>query len=65
MKNSLVQKYLFNNTTKRYLSALDTHMYLSNNTRPDIAFSINLLARYNFSPTKRHWNEIKHIFCYL
>ena len=40
-------------------------MYLENYTRPDIAFSINLLARYNSAPTKRHWNGIKHILRYL
>jgi hypothetical protein len=40
-------------------------MYLANNTRPDIAFSVNLLARYISSPTWRYWNGIKHIFCYL
>ncbi|XP_070049820.1 secreted RxLR effector protein 161-like [Nicotiana tomentosiformis] len=31
----------------------------------DIAFSVNLLARYNSSPTKRYWNMIKHILRYL
>ncbi|XP_074327445.1 secreted RxLR effector protein 161-like [Apium graveolens] len=40
-------------------------MYLTNNTRPDIAFVVNLLARFSFDPTKRHWDEIKHIFRYL
>ena len=40
-------------------------MYLANNTRPNIAFSVNLLARYSPSPTKRHWNEVKHILRYL
>ncbi|XP_031116482.1 secreted RxLR effector protein 161-like [Ipomoea triloba] len=40
-------------------------MYLANNTRPDIAFSINLLARYSSCPTQRHWNGIKHIVRYL
>ena len=40
--------------------------YLSANyTRPDIAFSVNLLARYSSTPTKRHWNGIKHILRYL
>ena len=48
-----------------YFSAIGALMYLANNTRPNITFSVNLLARYSFSPTKRHWNEIKHIFCYL
>ena len=48
-----------------YLSAIGTLMYLGNYTRPDIAFSVNLLARYNSAPTKRHWNGIKHILRYL
>ena len=48
-----------------YLSAIGALMYLANYTRPDIAFSVNLLARYNSAPTKRHWNEIKHILRYL
>ena len=48
-----------------YLSAISALMYLENYTRPDIAFSINLLARYSSAPTKRHWNGIKHILRYL
>ncbi|KAL5566503.1 hypothetical protein UlMin_029667 [Ulmus minor] len=40
-------------------------MYLANCTRPDIAFAVNLLARFSSSPTRRHWNGIKHIFRYL
>ena len=40
-------------------------MYLANSTKPDIAFLVNLLARYSSSPTKRHWNGIKHILHYL
>ncbi|KAL6346241.1 hypothetical protein AAG906_033037 [Vitis piasezkii] len=48
-----------------YLNAIGPLMYLANCTRPYIAFSINLLARYNSTPTRRHWNGIKHIMCYL
>ena len=48
-----------------YLNAIGALMSLANNTRPDITFLVNLLARYNFSPTKRHLNEIKHILHYL
>ena len=44
-----------------YLSAIGALMYLSTHTRPDIAFAINLLARYSSCPTRRHWNGIKHI----
>ncbi|KAL0540082.1 hypothetical protein IC582_024311 [Cucumis melo] len=40
-------------------------MYLANNIRPDIALSVNLLARYSSSPTKRHWNKVKHVLRYL
>ena len=48
-----------------YLSTIGALMYLANYTRPDIAFSVNLLARYNSAPTIRHWNGIKHILRYL
>ena len=48
-----------------YLSAIGALLYLANNTRPDIAFSINLLARYSVVPTQRHWKGIKHLLHYL
>jgi Reverse transcriptase (RNA-dependent DNA polymerase) len=37
-----------------YLSAIEALMYLANNTRPGIIFSINILARYSSDPTRRH-----------
>jgi hypothetical protein len=40
-------------------------MYVANNMRPDIAFSVNVLARYSSNPTCRHWNKIKHVLRYL
>ncbi|XP_074304163.1 secreted RxLR effector protein 161-like [Silene latifolia] len=49
----------------RSLSAIGALMYLANNTQPDIAFSVNLLARFSASPTKRHWNGVKHLLRYL
>lgn len=48
-----------------YLSVIGALMYLANGTRPDIAFAVNLLARFSSAPTKRHWNDIKHILRYL
>ena len=48
-----------------YLSAIGALIYLANYTRLDIAFSVNLLARYGSTLTKRHWNGIKHILRYL
>ena len=37
-----------------YLSAIGALLYLTQCTRPDIAFSVNLLARYNSASTQRH-----------
>ncbi|GKA59382.1 retrovirus-related pol polyprotein from transposon TNT 1-94 [Tanacetum coccineum] len=48
-----------------YLSAIGALMYLTNCTRHDLSFAVNLLARFSSSPTKRHWNGIKHILRYL
>ncbi|XP_052478353.1 secreted RxLR effector protein 161-like [Gossypium raimondii] len=48
-----------------YLSAIGALMYLANNTRTDIAFAVNLLARFGSSPTRRLWNGIKHVCRYL
>ena len=48
-----------------YLSAIGALMYLATCTCPDIAFPVNLLARYSSAPTRRHWNDIKHILRYL
>ena len=48
-----------------YLSAIGALMYLANNTRPAIAFSVHVLARYSSNPTRRQWNGVKHVFRYL
>ena len=48
-----------------YLSAIGALMYLANCTRPYIAFSVNLLARYSSAPTRRHWKGIQYILRYL
>jgi hypothetical protein len=34
-----------------YLSTIGVLMYLANNTRSDIVFSVNVLARYSSDPT--------------
>jgi hypothetical protein len=48
-----------------YLSVIGTLMYLANNTKPDITFAVNCLAKYSAAPTIRHWNSIKNILQYL
>jgi hypothetical protein len=44
-----------------YLSAIGALMHLINNTRSNIVFAVNLLARYNVTPTMRHWNRVKDV----
>jgi hypothetical protein len=41
-----------------YLSVISALIYLINNTRPDIAFVMNCLARYSTTSTTRYWNDI-------
>jgi hypothetical protein len=48
-----------------YLSAIGALMYLSTHIWPDIAFSVNLLARCSSWPTRRDWNGVNHILYYL
>jgi hypothetical protein len=48
-----------------YLSAIGALMYLANNTRPDITFAVNLLARYSAAPIMHHWNKVKDVLRYL
>ena len=48
-----------------YLSAIGALIYLTSCTQPDIAFPVNLLARYSSAPNQRHWNDVKHVLCYL
>ena len=40
-------------------------MYLAVSTRPDIAFSVNNLARLNSNPQKEHCTALKQILKYL
>ena len=48
-----------------YLSAIRALMYVKNCTKPDIAITVNLLARHNAAPTKHYWMGVKNIFRYL
>jgi hypothetical protein len=48
-----------------YLTVIGALMHLTNNTRPDIAFTVNFLARHSTAPTMRHCNNIKNILRYL
>jgi hypothetical protein len=48
-----------------YLSLIGALMYLANSIRSNIAFAVNLLARYSAAPIKYHWIGSKQILRYL
>jgi hypothetical protein len=48
-----------------YINAVGSLMYLAIMTRPDIAYAVGVLARFNSNPGIKHWNAVKHVFRYL
>ena len=40
-------------------------MYLATTTRPDIAYTVGYLARFNSNPGLAHWQAVKHLLRYL
>lgn len=57
-ENSLVGKI-------PYREAVGSLMYLANATRPDIAFAVNDLSRFNIQHAEPHWRAVKRVFRYL
>src|SRR6202000_1363081 len=47
------------------LSAVGSLMYLATQTRPDIAHTVRVLARFNSNPGEAHWRAVKHLFRYI
>lgn len=48
-----------------YREALGSLMWLQVATRPDLSFSVNLLARFAHNPGRMHWNALKHVMAYV
>src|SRR5437660_6684170 len=48
-----------------YLAAVGALMYLATTTRPDIAYSVGVLARFNSNPGWAHWLAVKHLMHYI
>ena len=53
------------NETWSYSSIVGMLLYLSTDTRPDIAFAVSQVARFNHSPKKSHATAVKSIVRYL
>ena len=48
-----------------YRSIVGMLLYLSTNTRPDIAFAVSQVARFSHRPRKSHATAVKTIIRYL
>lgn len=48
-----------------YRQAIGSLMYAMVGCRPDIAYSVNFLAKFSEQPKSSHWNAIKRILRYL
>ena len=40
-------------------------MYLCASSRPDVAYAVDNLARFNSNPQKEHWTPLKRVIRYL
>jgi len=49
----------------RYRRAIGNLLYLSNCSRPDIAFSVSFLGQFCQNPLYAHWLGVKHLLKYL
>ena len=48
-----------------YASAIESLMYATLCTRPDIAYAVSLTSRYQSDPGVDHWTAVKNILKYL
>ena len=48
-----------------YLAAVGSLQYLATMTRPDIAYAVSYLGRFNHNPHPEHWGAVKHLMRYL
>ena len=48
-----------------YASAVGSIMYAMTCTRPDVAFALSMVSRYQENPGKAHWTAVKNILKYL
>lgn len=50
---------------QQYARIIGSLMYITNCTRPDIAYSINKLSRFTSNPSEDHWKALERVFKYL
>ncbi|UYV77950.1 hypothetical protein LAZ67_15003007 [Cordylochernes scorpioides] len=48
-----------------YQQAIGNLLWLAGMTRPDIAYAVSYVSKFNSSPLQQHWNAVKHLLRYL
>ena len=48
-----------------YREVVGSLLYLSNATRPDISFAVNVLSRHQINPKENDWKMVKRVMRYL
>ena len=48
-----------------YLQAVGSLLYLATATRPDISYTVGVLAHISKNPGLQHWKAVEHLFRYL
>lgn len=48
-----------------YQQAVGSLLYIAQDTRPDIAFAVNDVSRFNNKHCEQHWNAVLRIIRYL
>jgi hypothetical protein len=48
-----------------FRSVIGSLMYLAGGTRPDLTYSVNLLARYSNTPSQKHWDTLDILIGYI
>jgi hypothetical protein len=48
-----------------YINAVGALAYLATATRPDLAYTVSVLARFSSNPGPAHWTAVKRVFRYL
>lgn len=48
-----------------YRELIGSFRYISQCTRPDIAFAVSKFAQFSSNPERKHWTEVKRTLRYL
>ncbi|XP_073121997.1 secreted RxLR effector protein 161-like [Henckelia pumila] len=49
----------------KYARVIGSLMYLTNCTRPDLAYTVNKLSRFTSNPSEDHWKALMRVLGYL